>query len=254
MQDNQDSLYYYEYTYDITFMVPCYNEEENIQCTIEKIYRVLENYDIKFEVIIIDDFSSDHTKIICDKIISSGIYKNLKILINNKNMGLGYNYKEGAFIGKGEYYMLINGDNSENDEYLISILDRFKQADMVIPNFVGSDNRKITRVLLSKIFTKCVNIISGYKLKYYNGTVLHKRYNVMRYQPETNGFAYQAEIIVNLLNLGKTFIEVDVVNNDKDISITKSATTVFNLRNIMSVTNSIIQIMIRRVRMYMFGY
>ena len=251
-QDSIDSLYHYEYSYDITFMVPCYNEEENILSTIEKIYRVLGKYSISFEVIIIDDYSTDNTKIICDKLIGSGKYRDLKIISNNRNMGLGYNYKEGAFIGKGEYYMLINGDNSENDDYLVNILDKFKQADMVIPNFVGSDNRKITRVILSKIFTKCVNIISGYNLKYYNGTVLHKRYNVMRYQPETNGFAYQAEIIVNLLNLGKTFIEVDVVNND--IFITKSATTVFNLRNIMSVINSIIQIMIRRIRMYMFGY
>ena len=57
----------------------------------------------------------------------------------------------------------------------------------------------------------------SYDIKYYNGTVLHKRYNVMRYHSGTNGFAYQAEIIVHLLNLkkslGQNFL-IDKILND----------------------------------------
>jgi len=169
-------------------------------------------------------------------------------------MGLGFNYIEGAFAGNGEYYMLVNGDNPENAEYLISIIDNLGKADMVIPNFVNNDNRKIRRLYLSKLFTLLVNLLSGYTIKYYNGIVLHKRYNVMRYHSGTNGFAYQAEIIVHLLNLNKTFIEVDVENNDRDDPSSKISSSAFNIRNIMSVSNSLLQIIIRRIRKNIFGY
>ena len=254
MDDQNIKLYNYKNQFDITFMIPCYNEEDNIHPTIIKLYKVISRIPYKCEVIIIDDCSNDNTSIIAKQCISSKNYPNLKLINNDRNMGLGFNYSEGAFAGNGEYYMLVNGDNPENEEYLINVINNLGKADMIIPNFVGKDNRKLKRLFLSKLFTLLVNIFSGYNIKYYNGTVLHKRYNVMRYHSGTNGFAYQAEIIVHLLNLKKTFVEVDVENNDHDVPSSNYSSTGFTIRNVLSVSNSLLQIIIRRIRKHIFGY
>ena len=91
----------------------------------------------------------------------------------------------------------------------------FGTADMIVPFFSNQDNRRFFRVLLSKIFTFLVNFISGYRIPYYNGPVLHLRYNVMRWSPDTHGYAYQAELITRILSEGATYKTVKIKNQDR---------------------------------------
>ena len=102
-----------KFEFDITFFVPCYNEEKNIQNTINALISSLKKFNLKFEIIIVDDCSTDNTNKIIKEIIESNIDLNIELITNNKNKGLGMNYVDTAFIAKGENYMLINGDNAE---------------------------------------------------------------------------------------------------------------------------------------------
>ena len=46
----------------------------------------------------------------------------------------------------------------------------------------------------------------------------------------------------------------DQLTNDKDTKFSRNETTIFTLKNFMSVSNSLFQILIRRLRRKMFGY
>lgn len=233
---------------DITFFVPCFNEEENIVNTLNAIYAAASATSLSYEILVIDDCSRDGTVALVEEY--QHLHANIPIILkrNAVNRGLGHNYIDGAFIGQGTYYMLVNGDNAEPEEALSAILSKVGQADMVIPYFGANDKRLPWRRLLSRFFTALVNTASGFSIKYYNGPVVHKRYNVMRWHPDTHGFAYQAETITRLLEECATYIEIEIANKDRQYGMTKA----FCIQNILSISHSLLQIFLRRLRHVLF--
>ncbi len=244
---------------EFTFFVPCLNEENNIVNAIETIVSVSNELKLTYEIIIIDDNSKDNTLENIKVFIEGNEDVDIKLFKNTVTKGLGYNYTEGAYKGSGNYYMLVNGDNSEKKETLQAILGIAGATDMIIPYFYSTDNRKIFRIITSKLFTFIINLISGNSIKYYNGPVLHHRYNVMRHHSDTHGFAYQAELIVKLLDQNKSYSEVVVLNQDRDSQLLKQngdkgKSKAFTIVNILSVLHSITQIILRKIRKNLYGF
>ena len=232
----------------ITFFVPCLNEEKNIVNTINNIIKSINKTNFSFEIIIVDDNSTDNTKSIITEFKKNNPALNILLVENKTTMGLGRNYVDTAFIANGKYYMLINGDNAEPEETISTILEEVGKADMIIPFFGNQDDRVLSRVLISKIFTFLINFISGYKIKYYNGPVVHLRFNVMRWSPDTYGFAYQAELITRTLDENATYRHILIKNSNRSSGTSKA----FTIQNIMSVSHSILQIFLRRLRWILF--
>jgi len=233
---------------DISFFVPCFNEEGNIVNTLNEITLAVNETSLSWEIIVVDDKSDDLTRDIVNEYIKKTASKNIFLKENKANLGLGRGYIDTSFDSNGEYYMLINGDNAEPKDTIVSILKYVGEADMIIPFFGKNDSRSFGRVYASKAFTFLINMISGYKINYYNGPVVHKRFNVMRWSPDTHGFAYQAEIIVKVLDERGTYKQVQIKNNDRQEGSSKA----FTLVNIFSVAHSILQIFLRRVRTLLF--
>tara|TARA_B100000575_G_C23033548_1_gene594981 strand:+ start:18 stop:755 length:738 start_codon:yes stop_codon:yes gene_type:complete len=236
------------FDYDITFFVPCYNEEKNIENTLNTLISATQKIELKYEIICVDDFSNDKSVNIINEFIKNNKNINIKLIENKKNRGLGTNYVDTAFMARGQNYMLINGDNAEPKDTIISILENINKADIVIPYFKNFDNRSFVRGIISKTFTVIVNIITGNKIPYYNGPAIHRTFNVMRYHADTCGYAYQAELITRTLVENKTYITVLIENNDRVEGNSKA----FKLRNILSVVHSLMQITLKRLRQIMF--
>lgn len=233
---------------DVTFFVPCLNEENNIVPTLETILAAVKQVGVSYEILVVDDHSKDSTVQKVETFSKSHADIGLRLIKNRRTMGLGYNYINGAFEGRGRYYMLINGDNAEPVASIVTILQQLGKADMIIPYFGNQEARGRLRRTISGTFTAVVNLFAGHRIRYYNGPVLHRRYNVMRWHPDTEGFAYQAECITRLLEQGVSYLEVQVPNVDRHSGITKA----FSLKNCLSVTHSLLQIFLRRLRRVMF--
>ena len=233
---------------EITFFVPCLNEELNIKKTIDTIITAAKEVRISYEILVVDDNSSDSTVKAVEDFQKT--YPEIPLILkkNKITQGLGRNYVDGAFIGRGKYYMLVNGDNAEPKEIIVAIIKKLDTADMIIPYLGENDNRSFLRRRISAIFTAIVNCTGGYSIKYYNGPVAHLRYNVMRWHSDTEGFAYQAEIITRLLDEGATYTEVAISNFDRNSGISKAS----NFKNFLSVTHSLLQILFRRIRKILF--
>jgi glycosyltransferase involved in cell wall biosynthesis len=233
---------------DITFFVPCLNEEDNIEKTLSAIISSVENTSLSYEILIVDDHSIDNS------INNISIFQKqfpdilINVQANRLTRGLGRNYVDGAFIGQGKYYMLINGDNAEPKETICTILKQLGTADMIIPYFGYKEDRSLFRKQLSVMFTRLVNLISGNDINYYNGPVAHLRFNVMRWSPDSHGFAYQAELITRILDEGASYKEIEIANYDRKDGTTKA----FKIENILSVGHSLLQILLRRVRTNLF--
>jgi glycosyltransferase involved in cell wall biosynthesis len=237
-----------EVEFDVTFFVPCLNEENNILNTLNTLLEAVTEVELKFEILIYDDASTDGTVAKVNEFCNSHPDVTIVLKKNATNLGLGRNYIEGSYVGRGRYYMLINGDNSEPKKSIVSIIRELGKADMVIPYFGDADSRNWWRRWISILFNSLVNFFSGNDIRYYNGPVLHLRKNVQRWHPDTHGFAYQAEIITRVLDEGATYVEIPINNSDREWGASKA----FSVYNICSVGHSLLQIILRRVRKEIF--
>ncbi|MDA8019731.1 MAG: glycosyltransferase [Thermoanaerobaculia bacterium] len=233
---------------EVSFFVPCLNEEDNIGPTLETLVEVARDLDLSFEILVFDDASTDDTAARVRAFQQRTPDAAVRLFENERTMGLGFNYVEGAFQGRGTFYMLVNGDHAESRQALETILERRGEADMIVPYFDERDVRGVRRRAISRAFTWIVNRVGGFRLHYYNGPVLHRRELVTRWHPDSQGYAYQAELVTTLLRLGKTVREVQIANQDRESGVSKA----FTVQNVLSVGHSLLQIALRRLRAWLF--
>ena len=236
---------------DLTVIVTCYNEEDLIGETLGNVMGSLRKVGCSHEVIVIDDASRDHSVAKIREYISDHPEMLIALKVNDQNRGLGNNYVEGAFLGRGKYYRLVCGDAAEPQEVLIPLFQQLGKADMVIPYQLQKDvdGKSMLRKALSVTFTSLVNVISGYRIKYYNGSAIHLRYNVMRWHPSSYGFGVQADIITRLLDEGASYMQIPSSSVDRK----GGGASALTIRNCLSVGHTLLEIAIRRLRRLLYG-
>jgi glycosyltransferase involved in cell wall biosynthesis len=227
---------------DLTLFVACYNEEMNIIDTLEAVAKAMAVLELSWEVIIFDDASTDRSVLLIQRYMDEHPNYPLVLVVCEKNRGLAQNFIEAAFLGKGTYYRLINGDNVEDSAQIISILRHVGEADLLIPTHVQSHNRTLFRRVLSVLFTQLVNRISGYRINYYNGCTVHLRRDVMRWHSNSYGFDFQADLITRLLDQGKTYREIPTVCGERQHGTSNSLTKM----NIVSAVYFLLALILRR--------
>src|SRR3989304_4380406 len=80
-----------------------------------------------------------------------------------------------------------------------------------------------------------LNLLFGLRLRYYNGTVVHRRENLLGLPPPAHGFAYQAEALVRLVKAGHSYIEVGTPIQKREHGSSK----LFAWRNLLSVARAL---------------
>lgn len=230
---------------DLSFVVPCLNEEARIGGTLDSIAAAMRELPHTYEVLVIDDGSTDRTAEVIKAYIAAHPDLPIRLHINPRNRGLTRSYVDAAFLSRGKYYRLVCGDNVEPKETLVAVLRHLGEADMIIPYHVEVPGKSAFRKWLSGFYTHLVNALSGHHIRYYNGLATHLRYNVMRWGPYSFGFGFQAELITRLLDESASFIEVPVTASHQEKSGGNSA---LNVRNFFSVAHTLLDVLIRRVR------
>lgn len=194
--------------YDLSIIMPALNEEANIRTAVKNVYDAVKNYNIKSELIIINDGSKDGTKKIAEELIEE--YKDFPIkLINHFNtMGKGYSFWDGLQYAKGEVVTLMpaHGENDPNE--ILQYFDLMKLVDMVVPFVFNIDVRSRFRRLVSAVYRFVINTLFGLNLNYTNGTVLYRRSVLSTIKLKNFGFLYQAELLIKLIREGYLYCEV----------------------------------------------
>jgi len=235
----------------ITLFVACYNEVENIAGTLDVVLASCAETGISHEILIIDDASTDGSVEEIRRYMADHPDAPIRLHVNEKNMGLGENFAEAAFMGSGQYYRLVCGDNVEPIETLVKVFREIGKADIIIPYRPDDvEGRVFFRKMLSSAFTRLVNLLSGHNIRYYNGLQIMKRRDVMRWQPNSHGFGFQADLVTRLLDRGATFLEVPVLGHERQ----KGKAKAINFRNFCSVAHSLLNIFIRRFSKIVYGY
>jgi glycosyltransferase involved in cell wall biosynthesis len=228
---------------DLTLFIACYNEQEGILPTIETVLAAVNEVGCSYDIVIIDDASTDNSVPILREYMAQHSEIPITLIVNKVNQGLGANYVEAAFRGRGKYYRLVCGDDVETKETLAEVFRHLGEADMILTYHADTRVRPLARRIISRSYTLLVNLLGGHRIKYYNGVAVHLRYNVMRWHSNSHGFGFQADLVDRLLSMGATYIEIPVFPKERASGATKA----FTLRNIASVSHTFLEVVIRRI-------
>jgi len=148
--------------YSLSIILPAYNEEDNIQKTIEDSLEFLEHQNIftEYEVIVVDDGSTDETADNLKKFKNNGSFK---IVTNPRNFGYGGALVSGIKQARFPWLLLMDSDGQFKISSIQDIAGYFSEYDII----AGYRYRRADssyREFLGKTYTYLVNLIFGLKL------------------------------------------------------------------------------------------
>ncbi len=222
----------------ITVIVSAFNEEDNLANAINSVISALKLHpNLDYEIIVINDGSSDGTERVAIEIVQKN--QKVKLISHDKNLGLGEVVQTGIKAATKKYFMLYAGDDEAGVEGIAPLLALVGQFDLLVPYPINNHIRGVKRAMISRTFTLTVGYLSGIKLNYFNGSVVYKLDEIKSANVKTSGFGYQAKVLVKLVSAGVKYTQVPIKLNE----ISKgNSTKAFKFRNILSVIKTLFEI------------
>jgi glycosyltransferase involved in cell wall biosynthesis len=204
----------------LSIIVPVYNEESTVLQVLKNIQKN-KIKDINFEIIVINDGSTD---------LTFSILENNKILFNQLidikvNSGKGYAIKRGLSFATGDFVIFQDADLEYNPSDYQQFMDVFLnlKADLIIGSrfnynkYTRSHNflNKIANITLTFFFNSLYNTTFT---DIYCCYVAFRRELLNPQSLKTNGFEQQAEILARIVKNSNIYFEVPISYNGRSIS------------------------------------
>jgi len=220
---------------DNLVIIPTYNEKENI----EKIIRKVFSLEKPFDVLIVEDNSPDGTADIVKSLMNE-FKDHLFILERKGKLGLGTAYIDGfkwALERSYNYVTEMDADFSHNPKDLIRLYNALKnqEADVAIGSRyikgVNVVNWPMGRVLMSYYASKYVRIVTGLKIMDTTaGFVCWSRKVLETFDLDKIrfvGYAFQIEMKYTAVKLGFKVTEVPIIFTDRTEGESKMNKSIF---------------------------
>jgi glycosyltransferase involved in cell wall biosynthesis len=186
----------------ISVFFPCYDEQDNVARTVEQALRVLEKLTPDFEVIIVNDGSSDSTGRIADEIVTHS--NNVKVIHHPTNLGYGAALQSGFRAATKELVFYTDGDGQFDIEELPPLLPLIGQYDIVSCYRINRQDNLIRKVN-GWAWTKLVCLLFGMKVRDIDCAFkLYKREIFDKIDLGSAGALIDAEILARAVRRGYT--------------------------------------------------
>jgi dolichyl-phosphate beta-glucosyltransferase len=210
---------------EISVVVPAYNEEIRLKSTLPQLWRSLNRRFVSFEVIVVDDGSSDGTARIVSQF--SDQHQEVRLISYPLNRGKGFAVKTGILAASGEYILFSDADLSTpirevrkllpalHDGYDIAIGSRVCRAAKIIKY------QPLYRLCMGKTFNKFVQLLTlagisdtqcGFKC--FKRVAARKIFENCR----IDGFSFDVEVLFVARQQGMRIKEIGVLWRNSPLS------------------------------------
>jgi glycosyltransferase involved in cell wall biosynthesis len=192
----------------ISVFFPCYNEQENVGRTVEKALEVMQKLNADFEVIIVDDGSSDGTGQIADEI--AGRDGRVKVVHHEGNLGYGAALQSGFKAATKELIFYTDGDGQFDMNEMPPLLALMEQYDIVSCYRLNRQD-SIIRKINGWCWTRLVCLMFGLKIRDIDCAFkLYKRQIFDKLELSSTGALIDAEILARAARKGYRIIQKGV--------------------------------------------
>ena len=163
----------------ISVVIPVYNEEENIEKLYKELKEVLENLKLDYEIIFVNDGSTDRTPQILDELAKKD--PKVKVIHFRKNYGQTAAMYAGFQYAEGDVVITMDGDLQNDPRDIPKLLEKIEEGYDIVSGW--RKNRKdpfLSRILPSKIANWIISKVTGVHLHDYGCTLKAYRKEVAK--------------------------------------------------------------------------
>lgn len=193
----------------LTFIIPAFNDEVTIETVIRKAVDTGKLLGIPFNILVINDASTDETKKILLGLLKQ--IKQLKVITHEINAGYGKTIRELYQKAQSTWLFSIPGDYQIEPGEITRLWSRQTDADMIIGwRRVRRDNP--SRLRQSYIYNTLLRILFGLNMHDINSVRLMKT-SIMKSITITTSSAFvDAELVIKSKRAGFRIVEVPIVH------------------------------------------
>jgi dolichol-phosphate mannosyltransferase len=192
---------------DLTIIVPAYNEALRLQTTVDAVIAAASTTLDDYEVIIVNDGSSDDTGKIADGLAASR--PRVSAIHHPANRGVGAGYRSGLQAARYPFVSLVPGDNAFQPGCLADFFALVGRADVIISYRQNVSARSRARLGLSIIFSTLLRFATRLPIR--DG---HSLYiwpvDLARRVPVPDDYRYHMTTLAALLRMVGTYAETPV--------------------------------------------
>jgi dolichol-phosphate mannosyltransferase len=208
---------------EISVVVPVYNEEGNLPVLIPALVEVLKNLGRSYEMIFVDDGSSDESRRILKEMASE--HASLRILRFKENRGLSTALVAGMREARGEIIVTLDSDLQNDPADIPRLLEYLDRYDMAT-GWRQKREDKWLKKISSKIGNLVRNWVSGENIQDSACTLRAFKKECIQEIPVFNGMHRFLSTLVKMRGFG--IIEVPVAHHPRRFGKSK-----YNIRNRM---------------------
>lgn len=203
----------------VTVVIPAYNEEKTIGNVILETNSIMNGLGIPYEVIVVNDASTDKT----GQIASAN---KAIVLSNNKNRGKGYALRKALHHATGDIIVTIDSDGEHKPKEIPDLIEPlFNGTDIVAGSrFLGTQKGATTNLNLigNLFFNVAIMTLTGKVVTdSQTGFRAIKRQVLEKLNLESDGYEIEAEITVKCLRNGFTFKETPISVERRRYNVSK---------------------------------
>ena len=196
----------------LSFFFPAYNEEENVERTVELALRELAPLvDGSLEVLIVDDGSSDRTPQLADALAAG----DSRVRVHHqRNRGYGGAVKAGFGNASGELICFSDGDLQFDLSEMRRLLDRLAEAGEALGGVIGYRIKRrdpFHRIFIAKTYNAIVSVAFGLRVRDIDCAMkLFRREVFDGLRLDAEGPFLSAEMLIKLRARGVRYAQVGV--------------------------------------------
>lgn len=162
----------------LSIVIPIYNEEENIRILHEKLKEVLDSLEKEYEILFVDDGSTDRTLSILEEIQAKD--KHVVVLSLRRNFGQTAAFAAGFDFARGDVIVTMDGDLQNDPADIPKLLELIKDNDLVSGWRKKRKDPFFTRRLPSIAANWLISKVTGVKLHDYGCSLKAYRRDVIK--------------------------------------------------------------------------
>jgi dolichyl-phosphate beta-glucosyltransferase len=202
----------------ISVVIPAYNEEKRIGNSLSEARAFLGDSGMDYEVVVVDDGSSDRTSRIVERM--ARISPKVRLVRYEENKGKGHALRTGVLVTKGDFVLVMDADLSTPLEELGKLIPYLAEGEFDVA--IGSRALALSDIIrkqpwwrrgMGKTFNRIVKMLvigdfqdtqCGFKL--FAGDIARKLFG----EAKIDRFAYDVEILALAKKMGYSIKEVPI--------------------------------------------
>lgn len=151
---------------DISVVIPLYNEEESLPELCAWIHKVMESKQYNYEVILIDDGSTDSSWQVIEKLAAEN--KNIRGIKFRRNYGKSAGLYCGFSAAQGDVVITMDADLQDSPDEIPALYDMIKQGYDMVSGWKKKRYDPLSKTIPTKFYNATARMMSGIKLHDFN--------------------------------------------------------------------------------------